>query len=145
MSLTSPSELSPARASSSKTLESGWNVLGAQGVVEGSEIDSRYTFPVGVTQVLNGRTWVVHLSSGVNTACGAWRAGTAEVPAANAEWASTASRWSREVNPYSFCINCHGAKCLSRLGGTLVVAGADLSNEDSESSEDTPSSASSSS
>ena len=114
-------------------------------MVEGNEIESRYTFPSGVTQVLNEKTWVVHLSSGVNTACGSWRAGTAEAPAANAEWASTADRWSRELHPYSFCINCHGLKCLSRLGGKLVVAGDNLSDENSESSEDPTSSSSDSS
>ena len=105
---------------------------------------SGYIFPDKVVQVLNTKTKMVHLSAGSGVACNCWKAGTPEQPSATAEWATGVTRWSPDKNPYTFCVGCHGAEGLARIGAKLRVADADLSDAESSKSESNSSSSASS-
>ena len=119
-------------------VESGFNVLASleefKGVDERDDLLSTYRLPEHVVQVLNTRTATVHLSEGEGTWCRAWRCGKATQPAATAEFAQTASRWS-SLNQVAFCINCHSVKTVVRMGGALVCQGEPVEPSDSSSSE----------
>ena len=110
------------------------------------ETEPSYTFPPEVRQVLNSKTKLVHLTSGTNSACQAWKCGSAEAPVPHAEFASSATRWSPSVNPFSFCRNCYGPRVLKALNVKVQLKDTTLDFEDScsDSSESDSSSSSSS-
>ena len=101
---------------------------------------AQFRLPDHVVQVLNEKSKTVHLSGGDGTICHRWQCGTAKVPAKDAEFSKTHSRWTPCRSAVSFCIGCHSLRAITKCGGALVVDGEPVIGSSSSGSESSSSS-----